>query len=111
MKVDKIIFNILKKEYNLNTSEDSIEVFDAIKFLEKEHKLVVSTVKECIPGFTTTRWRCFVEVIPETPGAPNRIIFQDAWSLDFDYEEVLNNTIYYYFVDKGFIPLLGNINN
>lgn len=112
MKVDKIIFDILKKEYNLpDVPYDSTTIFDIVNFLEQKHKLIVSAVKECIlDGDYPERWRCFVEVIPETPGAPNRIIFHDAWSLDFSHEEVLINCLYYYFVDKGFIPLLGDIN-
>ena len=108
--VSKIVSNILKKEYNY-PNETGITIYDAINFLEKEHKLVVSAVKECGSDNKAEQWRCFVEVIPETKGAPNRIIFQDSWPLFFDYEEVLNNCLYFYFVDQGFIPLLGNIDN
>lgn len=111
MKIDNICYEILKNEYGY--VGECPDIYEAQNFFRDKLNLEVSAVKVCGPTDLSEHWNCFVEKITnvENFGECKRIIFQDAWSLDFDYEEVINLCIYYYFVELGFISIFGKDDN
>ena len=105
-KIDEILYTILQKEYGYEGNCPNI--YDTQNFFREKLNLEVSACKACGPTDLSTHWNCFVEKIAKPFGIPsNRIIFQDSWSLDFDYEDVINLCIYYYFVKLGFLSPFG----
>lgn len=107
--IDPIVLNILKNKYEYKGAED---IYEIINFFKDKYNIQISAVKVCGPTDLTEHWNCFVEEISYPFGIYSaKRLFQDSWSLDFDYEEVLNLCIYYYFVDLGLIPLLGKDSN
>lgn len=101
-KIDEILYVILQKEYNYNGPHP--DIYEVINFFRDKLNLEISAVKVCGKSDLSEYWNCFIENISYPYGIySSRIIFQDSWSLDFDYEEVINLCIYYYFVELGFI--------
>lgn len=105
-KIDEILYVILQKEYNYDGPHP--DIYEVMNFFRDKLNLEISAVKACGKSGLSEHWNCFIEKIVKPFGIPsNRIIFQDSWSLDFDYEEVINLCIYYYFVNLGFLSPFG----
>lgn len=100
-KINDTSFRCISQHYNYWLNQDSANLLEAEKFFRDKLGFELSVVKRPDGG-----WNCFVMKTTYPYNIPSqKIVFQDSWSNDFSYEEAMDNLIFYYFVDLGYIRL------
>lgn len=100
-KVNDTIYRCIQYHYDYFLGRDWLTLSEVEKLFKEKLNLELSVVKRHDGG-----WNCFVTKVSYPYEIyTQKIVFQDAWSSEFTYEEVMDNLIFYYFVKLGYIRL------